>query len=278
MRRYYYSYLDVEEKRVYDAIARAIDGGYDQAIVDAPISIDRMIVVFTYAFNDNPQWLSTDPRLSFSTRGSQFTFNLGKVYTDDECKKAVEYFDGIIKSVREKCKGLEDYKKALYIAKIFIEKCTYGFPEGDNGSSKSQLATSVALSNKTVCAGLSRAFKYVCDGLGIDCIVVNGDTIRNIVPRSEKDKEEPTQEGTVDVYKALRATYTSLNDRVSSNNKVNYVAHAWNMAKIDGKWLVIDLNATQNANKDGVFKRLYNFCVPENILTGYIWNKNVTPK
>ena len=82
----------------------------------------------------------------------------------------------------------------------------------------------------------------------------------------------------MDVYKALRATYTSLNDRVSSDNKVNYIAHAWNMAKIDGKWLVIDVNATQNANKDGVFKRLYNFCVPENILTGYIWNKNVTPK
>ena len=75
-----------------------------------------------------------------------------------------------------------------FLFKIFLEKCTYGFPKGENGSAKSQLATSVAVDSKSVCAGLSRAFKYVFDLLKTESIVVNGDTIKNIVPKSGKDE------------------------------------------------------------------------------------------
>lgn len=276
--RYYYDKMNAEEKSVYDAIKSAVESGKETVAVRTNLSIDDICVVYTYIFNDNPQWLDVSPRISFSYRGNEFIFNIERIYSQDEVNKAKKFFIEIVKEINDKCNGLEDYKKALYLAKIIIEKCTYGIPNVENGSIKSQLATSVALENKTVCAGLSRAFKYVFDQLNIECIVVNGDTIRSIVPINEKDKEQQTKEGEVDVYKALRRNYTSIKDKVSSENKVNYIAHAWNVAKIDGKYLAIDVNATQNANKDYEFRRLYNFCVPQKDLVGYIWNEKITPK
>ena len=274
---YYYSKLNNEEKRIYQILARAIEAENQNVSFATNLSVDEICLVHTYAFNDNPQWLTISPRIGFSYRGNEYTFNFEKIYSAEEKQKAVEFFEKTATEVNEKCKGKEDYKKALYIAKIFLEKCTYGFPKGENGSAKSQLATSVAVDSKSVCAGLSRAFKYVFDLLKTESIVVNGDTIKSIVPKSGKDEINENTES-VDVYKALRKTYTSVSDKVSPGSKINYVSHAWNMVKLDGKWLVVDLNATQNVNKDYTFRNLYNFCIPENELVGYVWNKDITPK
>ena len=275
--RYYYSKLNEEEQYVYNAIARAVDCGNDNVTFRTNLTVENICVVHTYAFNDNPSWFTVSPQIGFSYRGNEYNFNFKRIYSDVEKQNAESFFKTVAQMVTEKCKGKEDYKKALYIAKIFLEKCTYGFPNGENGSIKSQLATSVAVDSKSVCAGLARAFKYVCDLIGIECIVVSGDTIRNIVPKTDKDKENVGNE-TVDVYKALRNTYTSVADKVSGSSKINYIPHAWNMAKLNGKWFVIDLNATQNVNKDYVFRNLYNFCIPESELVGYVWNRNITPK
>ncbi|MCR5186745.1 MAG: hypothetical protein K6D97_06495 [Clostridia bacterium] len=62
------------------------------------------------------------------------------------------------------------YERIKYIYDYIIDNTEYGTPS----SHTNQDIRSVFLEHKSVCAGYSKAFKYLCDEAGIECIYVTG--------------------------------------------------------------------------------------------------------
>ena len=76
-----------------------------------------------------------------------------------------DWTDGIIKAVD---KDWSDYEKELALYDFLVENTEYNLSAPLNQSLIS------AVQGESVCLGYTKAFKYLCDKVGLECIVVEG--------------------------------------------------------------------------------------------------------
>lgn len=76
-----------------------------------------------------------------------------------------------------------------------------------------------------VCEGISKTFKYLCDEINIDCLVVGG------IAKSDFDKD-------------------------------SFENHSWNKVRIDGEWLHVDVTFDLTLSSFGTIRHDY-FCVSD---------------
>lgn len=165
--KYYYTTLTETQKRVYTDLYAALcrhESTVTTATTDDLAEIIEMVVA------DNP--------LLFFFREYNYTVHLNKTVVNFEYllseSKVAELVALLYKKVKDITKGVEnasDFEKEKHFHDFFAENICYNnaFPK------YSFMAIGALLYGSAVCAGISSAFKLLCDFSKLPCIVVHGE-------------------------------------------------------------------------------------------------------
>lgn len=172
-----------------------IDSDYDKA--------------FAAILADNPHAISTRGAGRTTLSGGKmlsirYTYNL----TAAECSEIMKKVEQITADVIAEAKNLpNDYERVKLFHDWIINRTTYI----DNGESYLWRLDGPIIQAKSVCEGYSKAFSYLCQSVGIECLLVSGTAVSSI----------------------------------SSG------PHMWNMVKIDGSWYHTDVTWDDPVRTDG---------------------------
>lgn len=198
---FYYQQLDTDaERRVYLQFVNGLEKL--QASIDID-SVDEETYTRAYlsVANDFPEfyWLTNDEAMEdgidlWDLREPVYPINLAAV------NNAIEK---VVATILDQAPTSSDYEKVKYFYEFIIKQTDYDIDALTRNqiSWRSQGIPSVLLDEKSVCAGYSRTFQYLCKRAGIECIYVTG---------SAKDGQETE------------------------------IGHAWNLVNIDGKYYGVD--------------------------------------
>ncbi|MDU3489768.1 MAG: transglutaminase domain-containing protein [Clostridiales bacterium] len=163
---YYYSQLSDSEKRVYETLLKALRE-YKMETTFAPVSVNEFYRADYAIANDYTQFYWSGNYTAQETQGSVNSIRYD--ITDDikeTDKKIEESVDKILSGIDPKA---TDYEKVKYFYETIVN--TVDYEENDND----QDIRSVFLDRKSVCAGYSKAFLYLCQRVDIPCIYVEGE-------------------------------------------------------------------------------------------------------
>ncbi|HFI0120979.1 TPA: transglutaminase domain-containing protein [Streptococcus suis] len=196
---YYYQQLDSEqERRVYLQFVNGLKKGEKTITIDTEDEEVYTRVYFSVA-NDYPEfyWLTDDMSDGISLS------DLSLPSFPKDYKAIMKKVEDIALNILASSPQGSDYDKVKYFYEYIINQTDYDVDalKNDSLAWKRQSITSVLLDRKSVCAGYSRTFQYLCKLSKIDCIYVSG-------MAKEVDGTE--------------------------------FGHAWNLVKIAGKYYGVD--------------------------------------
>lgn len=193
-------------------------------------------------FFDHPEffYISHAPKAAnrVSLFGSTSSLITSLIFPKNEIFQYRSTMDKILKGIALTTKSITD---ELAIEKIIcdyiLKNVVY---EIDNDYN--QNAGTVLVKNKGQCSGIAKAVKYICDYLGLECILINGTATDN-------------SSGTVG-------------------------PHSWNIIKINGIYYHLDVTFMIGANmqKRQPFNYLYLNYSDAQIEKNHQWDKNYYPK
>lgn len=165
---FYYSTLSDDDKKIYRALYYMIDQK-ENGITLATDDVDNVTRIQQLLILDNPQFYYFEK--SKYTLGTQLVFSPELSMTDSEQTAAKTSIDNYVTACMA---GISDdmtqYDKALHFFEYIVESTDY-----EENAPHNQDLYSVVL-KKTVCQGYSMMFKYLCDQVGIESIIVTGQT------------------------------------------------------------------------------------------------------
>ena len=162
---YYYSQLTDDEKQVYASILRALKE-YKTETAFIPVSLESFYRASRAVSNDYPKfyWSGDYKAKNFAGIVNRIEFDVPENVKETE--------DKIEENVNEILEGIDsnasDYEKVKYFYETIIDNVDY------EENPRDQDIRSVFLDKKSVCAGYSRAFLYLCQKSDIPCIYVEG--------------------------------------------------------------------------------------------------------
>lgn len=166
---FYYNQLNETEKENYDKILIGCQN-FEERISINDISLDSFYKVQT-AFNyDNPQFFWTlSYTISINTKTETPVYVNFKISEEDRdtFQRLNDLGEGIIRDMPEE---FNDYQKIKYLYGYIVNNTTY-----DLSSANNQDIRSVFIGGSSICAGYSRAFKFLCDKAGIPCAFIAGE-------------------------------------------------------------------------------------------------------
>lgn len=176
--RYYYMYLDENKKIAYRNIYTAIVSFSPSVILDGIKQIEINEIVDGILL-DNPQLFYLDLRgYTYYKTLSGVVLSFSYLATKDEIRlmkrKIEEKAQNILTSVDTK--KMSDYQKEIYIHDYLCKNIQYDelCEKNSHLNVSAHTIWGVFLEQKAVCDGISKAFKYLCNAIGIKCIVVRG--------------------------------------------------------------------------------------------------------
>lgn len=168
---YYYESLSAEDKQLYEEIYTVMMGHLQQVDVSTTDS-KKIGQLMEYVLLDNPQIFYVDSlKTQTTTIGDLVTLAISSSEIMDREKQDQAWMD--IEAYKNQCLNainpdLSDYHKALFIYEYVITHLKYV-----EGAKYNQSLYSAAL-GESVCRGYACAFKYLCDEVGLPCIMVTG--------------------------------------------------------------------------------------------------------
>lgn len=169
---YYYQQLDSEqERRVYLQFVNGLKKGEKTIAIDTEDEEIYTRVYFSVA-NDYPAFYWLTDEMSDGISLSDLSLpGYPKDYKEIMKKVEDTAFDILSMSPQG-----SDYEKVRYFYEYIINQTDYDVDALTNDSLawKRQSVTSVLLDRKSVCAGYSRTFQYLCKLSDIECIYVSG--------------------------------------------------------------------------------------------------------
>ena len=133
------------------------------------------------------------------SNGENATYLSDNVTSMEDVQKKKEYISAVRKKIVSQLQGYSKYDQIKYLHDWMVDQFRY-----DTTYQKENIHNVYgALANKeVVCEGYARTFKYILDGLGIECVLVSG---------------------------------------TATNSTGETEAHAWNYVKLNNKWYAIDV-------------------------------------
>ena len=143
----------------------------------------------------------------------------------EKSKEEIQQINQILlqnkKSITAKIDSGSDWDKLLALHDLLCSQIRYS-----NCGDITHSIVGPLIHKISVCEGISKTFKYLCDEINIDCIVVNG------VAKSEFDND-------------------------------SFENHSWNKVRINGDWLHIDATFDLTLSSCALIRHDY-FCVNDN--------------
>lgn len=164
---YYYSTLSDEDKLIYRQIYYAMQN-YPTGVMLATTNGEKVSEIQQYVTLDNPQFFHFE-RGQYSL-GTTLTFTEISNMSDEEIDNAQMAIDNYVSAALSGISNeSSEYDKALFIYEYIINNTDYV----DNAPYNQNIYSVVK--GQTVCQGYAMMYKYLCDQLGIKCIVVTGE-------------------------------------------------------------------------------------------------------
>ncbi len=198
-----YGRLSASARSVYRTLVNGLTSMKTSIAVSSSVSSEDMNSIVELIKKNNPElfWISYDS-VSVSTVNGRSTwiFPVYSAFRSDgkldtaAIKKVQESLSATVKAVGRR---ENDYETAKAINGYLASNVKYSY---DYGNYNVYEVTGSLAGSSSACEGFAKGFKYLCDQLGVNCIVVSGKGILN------------------------GRTYD----------------HAWNYVQLDGKWYLVD--------------------------------------
>ena len=170
--------------------------------------------------NDHPGifWINETSRYSYYEDGDDLMLEMSFTLKNDELAQAKKKLDKAVEQIKEKApENADDFEMELFINDYIVDNCDY-----DQSSTMRHNAYGALVDGNAVCDGYSRAFQLLCGELGIDSVVIEGDS---------------------DEFDSQTETDSDSND----------VGHMWNCVKLDGDWYHVDVTWNDVGNLEEVY-------------------------
>lgn len=181
---WYRSKLNDEEKQAYDAIKQGIME-LSASIALPNISIESLNKCFSYVLYDSPEIFWCSSGYSYRTFIDDKAYMILPKYTYTD-KTTIETkqkeIDAKIEPLLSNIENMNNYYKLRAIYEWLADNCLY-----DDVIDTGQNIDSSLANGRSVCAGYSKAFQYICSKVGIGCLYMPGtadDGFGNIVPHA----------------------------------------------------------------------------------------------
>ncbi len=218
-----------EERRFYSALvsvlsncpAEELTTEFSVSVVfrnvkSIPLTSDEILKVIYCVFDDHPElfWFfqasyATDYNFILKTFTVFITVDSSSVYSSDEELVAdAKAFSDSVNNIISKTENLSVFEQIQYLDRWLCFNCKYNYDAAETGVlTRAHLAVSALVDGNVngkgpVCKGYAMAFKYLCDRLGVPCIIVLGNA------------------------------YVS---------ETSYGAHAWNYVMFEDSWYAVDV-------------------------------------
>lgn len=182
-----YSYLNETEKQIYRVMLNMIRNVYcgwvDLGYVGSDSS-GKVARAYRAVTNDFPEyyWIPTSYYITSKNSNVAIAFQKheledGYGYTKDQILRQEEELNAEITRFINKTKNAKtDFEKELILHDAMCEMIVYG-ESASTGSENDAYSIYGALVNRhAVCEGYARAFKLLCKYVGIECILITGDS------------------------------------------------------------------------------------------------------
>ena len=202
----------IGEQRLYDAIDSAVCKTESKEFIsDMLDNKDKAGEVLELYKDDHPDvfWIDETEPYYYGDDGSNMTILLNFKLSGDELDRAKSELDEKVEAaLKDAPKQASDYEKELYAHDYIIKNCSYDkesveLHKNDTVRANEQNAYGALVEGKAVCEGYTRAFQLLCNKLGVDCWVVQGQA-------QGFEGQENTN-------------------------------HIWNCVELDGKWYQVDV-------------------------------------
>ena len=238
---YHYHQLNEVEKRAYQKLFRAYRNMEPETYIEGIFHIDRVLKVIKCVYDDNPEFFFVEnTKIQYRHRfgGIQVVHN----YRYSKQKKA-QYERLILWETKEFLSKwirpyMDTYGKLQAINSYLAETVTYdqavkqALKEDTDeavGSCEDYSIVGPLTKHMGVCHGVAMTAKYLCDVLGIQCLVVTG-TVNgnekhawNIVYSGKKDRRfyhwDPTNHLDQKGKKELQQGYFLVSDQIIQRNR-----------------------------------------------------------
>lgn len=232
-KNFYYQQLATEkERRIYLQFVNGLKKRTQVIDIDLANEENYVQVYLSVAY-DYPEfyWLTDEEAMAdgidfLDLEEPTYPFDLSPV--NNQLEKQVT-------SILEQAPTGSDYEKVKYFYEAIIKQTEYDIEafKSRNPSWRSQGILSVLLDKKSVCAGYSRTFQYLCKKAGIDCIYVSG---------------------------------------VAKGSSGEEIGHAWNLVKINDQYYGVDTTWGDPVFDQAMGSEIYTdisydyLCVPSEML------------
>lgn len=171
--KYAYNQLSSSQKKAYAAIFNAAKNHDEYADLSGTGITTSELEKAYWAFDfDNPQFFWLGNSYGYSYMGSTVTnVQMGYSRSKSEMERLNPQFEAAAASIIEKALAQDDlFDRVLVIHDAITEMTTYTA----SGPSYKSEADGPLLYGKALCEGYSKAFMYLCQSIGIQCVCVAG--------------------------------------------------------------------------------------------------------
>jgi hypothetical protein len=166
---YYYSFLTPVQKQIYLTLKDNCER-FESIIRVNNVAVSDLIIANFSLKNDHPEFFWIDSigwRWDKNQNVYEVIFDVPK-----DIKNIISKIEESVNEILGSLSGsIEDQLKEIY--DWIITNTTYDYRWYEDNSI-GQTIESVFIDKKSVCAGYSRAFQYLCNKIGIECTIVEG--------------------------------------------------------------------------------------------------------
>ncbi len=176
--RFYYGILQPEEKRVYKTIFEGLKAKLLNITVISNLQSDKIMEIYVKVLYDNPLFFYINQTVIKIKGGLGYWILLPEyLYKGNEIDALTKDIHKIVKSVAEKAykNSQNEFQLEKYLHDSVVKSVAYDYGAlREEHNCQAYSIVGAFLDNKAVCEGISKAFKLLCNEVGIKCLVVLG--------------------------------------------------------------------------------------------------------
>ncbi len=231
MNEYYFLQLTKREQGYYRKVIEAVVHGDAMVKAGFLMTTETITKVVTAVNYDHPEYFYVDFRhLNFITTPNGVILQINYIIKHSVRKSVEADLNNKIEAILGAIKNeslTTDYQKCRWIHNYLAKKVRYNYEALSNpdGFPDSFGIRGVFFDNLAVCEGISKAFKLLCDRLGVNAFIAFGTS--------------------------------------SMSGFGNEIPHAWNMVCLDKLFYHIDVTWDMGMSETSQFIRYDYFCLPD---------------
>lgn len=176
--RYYYGIMPMAEKEVYKIIYRGIRSRNTRIVIKSYVSMEQIQETYLKVLYDNPLFFYVNQTI-INSSGARGCYELFPeyLYSEKEIIKITLHIRDIVNKITRHAEAFMDNEFHLekFLHDSVVKSVAYDYDSlMQKDCFNAHSIVGAFLENKAVCEGIAKAFKLLCNEVGIKCIVVLG--------------------------------------------------------------------------------------------------------